>query len=95
MALGSATGYVVAAGAIAASNDVFFGKGGVDFTNLNWRIVPATVIMALMLGGIGMAAPEFASGLGALVLFSVLVIPVGNAPTPLENLSTFVGRNKR
>jgi hypothetical protein len=93
--MASSTGYVLTAGFVAASNDMFFGPKGVDLTNVNWRIVPATGIMALMLAGIGTVSPEFATGLGALVLLSVLIVPVGNAPTPLENLAKFVGSNKR
>lgn len=93
--MNSSTAYVVAAGGIVVANDALFGKGGVDLSNVNWRVVPATAIMALMLGGIGTVAPEFAAGLGALVLLSVLLIPVGHAPTPLENLATFVGRKQK
>jgi hypothetical protein len=100
------TGLVLAAGAIAAANEVVFapavGTGnktgpngtnaaGQAFNDFNWRLIPATVILALVLGGFETVAPQFAVGLGGLVLLSVLIIPVGNAPTPVDNLAKFLG----
>lgn len=99
-------GLVLAAGGIAAANEVFFaplakpgaqtaGQTASDITaNFNWRIVPATLVLALMLGGLEQAAPGFATGLGGLVLLSVLVVPIGKAPTPVENLSKIVAPKK-
>jgi hypothetical protein len=89
--MASSTGYVIAAGALALANDAIFIPGGLDPSKVNWRIIPATAIMALMLDGLGQLAPEFATGLGALVLISVLVVPIGHAPTPLENLAKYAG----
>jgi hypothetical protein len=89
--MAKAAGFVVAAGAIVLANEAIFvpiDQGGSPLKNINWRIVPATAILALMLTGIEKLAPEFGAALGGLVLVSVLVLPVGNAPTPLENLAT-------
>lgn len=96
----SAVAYVVAAGGIAFANDAIFlpmesGKPPLtEITTSNWRIIPATAVLALLLGGVESVSPEFGAGLGALVLLSVLVIPFGNAGTPLENLARFVGGTK-
>jgi hypothetical protein len=100
------TGLVLAAGGIAAANEVIFapaaGTGnktgpngnnaaGQALSDFNWRLVPATIILALVLGGFETVAPGFAVGLGGLVLLSVLIVPVGNAPTPLENIAKVIG----
>jgi hypothetical protein len=88
------TGYVLAAGGLVAANEAIFAPM-VDhtkpWTSLNWRLVPATAILALVLGGIEKVNKPFGKGLGMLVLLSVLVIPVGKAPTPLENISKAIG----
>jgi hypothetical protein len=84
------TGYVIAAGALVLANDAIFvptETGQSPLQTINWRVIPATAIMAVVLAGVESIAPEFGAGLGLLVLLSVLVIPVGNAPTPLENLA--------
>lgn len=93
-------GYVLAAGGVALANDAVFAplesSGNLDLGNIgvNWRIVPATAILALLIGGVESMNEGFGKGLGALVLLSVLVIPFGNAGTPLENLAKIVGTRK-
>ena len=93
----SAAGYVLAAGGLAAANETVFapiqGKG-TPFANFNWRIVPATAILAIVLTGFEKIAPQFGNALGGLVLLAVLVTPVGNAGTPLENVANVVTGKK-
>lgn len=92
------TGYVVAAGALVLANDAIFvpvETGQSPLQTINWRVIPATAIMAVALAGVESIAPEFGAGLGLLVLLSVLVIPVGNAPTPLENLASVVNKTNK
>jgi hypothetical protein len=48
--------------------------------------------MALALAGVESLNEGFGAGLGLLVLLSVLVIPMGNAGSPLENIAKAVGR---
>jgi hypothetical protein len=91
------TGFVLAAGGIAAANEVIFtpvssvaAAASNPLTVFNWRLIPATLILALLLGGVETIAPGFAVSLAGLTLLSVLVIPIGNAPTPLDNLSKLV-----
>jgi hypothetical protein len=89
----SAAGFVLAAGGIVAANEVFFMPGG-SFTNFNWRLIPATAILAITLTGFEKLAPQFGNMLGGLVLLVVLVVPVGNAPSPLENIANVVNAKK-
>lgn len=86
------TGVVLAIGGITAANEVLFapvaGSGHVAF---NWRILPATAGLALALAGLERLAPDFAVGLAWLGLVTVLVVPIGNAPTPLQNANKILG----
>jgi hypothetical protein len=90
--MASAAGIALVAGSITAANEVLFaplaGSKGVSF---NWRIIPATAGLALALGGLEKIAPGFAVGLAWLGLASVLVVPFGNAPTPLDNITKAMG----
>jgi hypothetical protein len=88
----SSTGWVLAAGAIEVANEALTAKSLSDF---NLRLIPATAAMALVLGLVEKLAPAFGSGLGMLVLLSVLVIPYGNAPTPIENFSKILGYSSK
>jgi hypothetical protein len=89
------TGYVLAAGGIVLANEAIFvplDTGKTPLQSINWRVVPATAIMALALAGVESLNEGFGAGLGLLVLLSVLVIPMGNAGSPLENIAKAVGR---
>lgn len=90
----SSTGFILAAGGLEIANEALFApivNKTSPWTDLNWRIVPATVVLAVVVGGIEKLSPGFGKGLGMLVFLGVLIIPVGNAPTPLENITKVVG----
>jgi hypothetical protein len=96
--MASAMGLVLAAGGIAAANEAIFvpiaekkdfGTMIGSDTNL-WRIIPATAILGLTLAGLENVSEPLGKGLAALVLLAVLVIPFGNAPSPLESLGSVV-----
>jgi hypothetical protein len=94
----ASTGYVLAAGAISVANEALFTPlitGQAPWKSLNWKIIPATGVMALVLAGAEKLAPKFGAGLGALVLLSVLIIQTGNAPSPLANIATILGYTKK
>lgn len=97
--MASASGMVLAAGGIAVANEAIFAPiaGGKDLgsslssdTNL-WRLIPATAILALVLGGLEQVSEPLGKGLATMVLLSVLIVRVGNAPTPIENASKAIG----
>lgn len=92
------TGPVLIAGAITAANELIFGpieyqhdKGKTTKIKFNWRLIPATGLLALSLAGLEKAAPGFAVGLAWLLVATVLLVPLGNAPTPLETATTVLG----
>jgi hypothetical protein len=90
----SSTGFILAAGGIEIANEALFAplsQNKAAWTSLNWRLVPATVTLAIVIGGIEKLNAPFGKGLGMLVLLGVLIIPVGKAPTPLQNITKVVG----
>ena len=96
--MASAAGLILAAGAIEFVNDALFvpiAEKKSPWLSINWRIVPATAVMALVLTGAEKLSPRLGVGLAGLVLLSVLVIPYGNAPTPLDSISTVMGYTKK
>jgi hypothetical protein len=93
----ASTGWILAAGGLEAANEALFApllNNQTPWQNFNWRIVPATAVMAAVVGVIEKAAPKFGVGLGVLVFASVLIVPYGKAETPLQNLLSVMGWNK-
>lgn len=96
-----APGYVLAAGGIALVNEVALspmahGKNpSLTADTVNWRIIPATAILALVLSGVGELNEGFGDALGALVLLASLIVPFGTGDQgPLSNLATVVKGGK-
>lgn len=92
--MAESTGYILAAAGIAAANEVFFAPVAHDqpvWKSFNWRLIPATAIAALTLAGMEKISPPLGKGLAMLALLVVLIVPVGNAPTPIDNAIKFIG----
>ena len=92
--MAQSTGIVLAVGAISLANEAVFAplaSGGKITPDFNWRIIPATLGLALGLAGLEHIAPGFAVGLAWLSLLAVLAVPFGKAPSPLENISKALG----
>lgn len=94
----SAAGWVIAAGGMVAANEILFSpleQGGSPMGNFNWRIIPATAVLALVLSGFEKMAPQFGNILGGMVFLVAVMAPMGNAPPPLTNLAAiFNGKGK-
>ena len=91
--MSESVGWVLAAGAIVAVNEAVFvpaetGKAP-DYGSV-WRVLPATALLAVGLSLLERATPGFATGIAKLLVLAVLVFPVGNAPTPLQNAAKLV-----
>jgi hypothetical protein len=92
--MAASTGIVLAVGGITLGNELLgatVAKQKWTASTVNWRVIPATLGLALALAGLEKIAPQFAVGLAMLSLFTVLVIPFGGHPTPLENASKVLG----
>jgi len=91
--MAASTGPVLAAGAITVANELLFAPGH-GLAKVNWRVIPAAAGAAIALAGLEKLAPAFAVGLAWLTVFVVLVVPLGNAPTPLANATRALGYGK-
>src|SRR5262245_14731226 len=92
--MASSTGIVLAAGGIALANEAIFApleQKQPPLQHINWRIIPATAILALVLGGLEKVSKPLGMGLAGLTLLAVLIVPVGGAPTPIESASKAFG----
>jgi hypothetical protein len=95
--MGRAAGLVLAAGGVEIANEALFAPlsgHGTPWKDLNWRLIPATALLALALTGLENLAPAFAVGLAGLTLAAVFIVPYGNAPTPLDNILKTMGYTK-
>ena len=92
--MSSAAAIVVATGGITAANELLF-AGSPAKSSFNWRILPATAGLAIALDLLQHIAPQFAVGLAWLCLATVMIVPFGNAPTPLQNITTGLGYAKK
>ena len=94
----SAAGWVLAAGGIAAANELVFApleSQGSPLANFNWRLLPATGILALVLTGFEKMSPKFGNMLGGLVFLVVLIAPMGKGDkAPLENVAAIFSGGK-
>jgi hypothetical protein len=92
--MAASTGYILAAAGIAAANEAIFAPAAqhkplwVDF---NWRIIPATAVAALTLAGLEKLSEPLGKGLAMLALLTVLMVPMGNAPSPIDNAIKMLG----
>lgn len=89
--MADSTGIVLAVGGITAANELLFAPAAGGKVSFNWRIIPATAGLALALAGLERLSHPFAVGLAWLSLVAVLSVPVGNAPTPLQNAIKIMG----
>jgi hypothetical protein len=89
----SAAGIALAVGGITAANELFFAPvtGNGPLSDFNWRVIPATGIFALMMGGLEKISPQLATGIAVTALVTVLFTRIGNAPAPTENITNILG----
>lgn len=90
----SSAGWVLAAGGLVVANEAIFAplvEHKTPWTSLNWRVVPATAVLALVIGGIEKVNGPFGKALGMLVFLSVMIVPYGNAKTPIDNIAKVIG----
>jgi hypothetical protein len=94
--MGASTGIIIAAGAITLANEAVFAplaSGGKISANFNWRIIPATAVVALALAGLEHISEQFAVGIAWISLVTVLFAKLGNAQPPLINAAKMLGYN--
>lgn len=92
--MAQSTGFILAAAGIAAANEAIFAPAAAHkplWVDFNWRIIPATAIAAISVAGLEQLSEPLGKGLAILALLTVLMVPVGNAPSPIDNVSKMLG----
>lgn len=92
--MAESTGFILAAAGIAAANEAIFAPAAAHkplWIDFNWRIVPATAVAAISLAGLEQLSEPLGKGLAILALLTVLMFPVGNAGSPLDNVTKLLG----
>lgn len=92
--MAASTGYILAAAGIAAANEAIFAPAATNkplWVNFNWRIIPATAIATISLAGLEQLSEPLGKGLAMLALLTVVMLPVGNAPSPVQNVAKLLG----
>lgn len=93
--MASAAELGLVAGGITAANEALFAPlsgHGTPWQNFNWRVLPATGILALLLWGLDNVSHSLAMGIGAATIATTLVVPLGKAGAPLTNVATVLGQ---
>lgn len=91
--MAQSTPWILAAAGIVVANDAIFSPviaGQKPLTNVNWRIIPATVIAGFALAGMEKISPELGKGLAVLGLLTALIVPLGSAQSPIDNAYKFL-----
>lgn len=92
--MAKSTGIILVVGSITLANEMIFApvsEGGDITFDVNWRIIPATLIAAALLGGIEQVSEPLAVGLAYISLVTVLFARMGKAPSPIENVAKTLG----
>lgn len=93
--MAKSTGIILAVGAITLANEAAFAPvaGGDSITpDINWRVIPATLVAAALLGGLEQVSSKLAIGIAYIALVTVMFARIGNAPAPVENLAKVLGK---
>lgn len=94
--MASAAGLVIVAGGLTAANEVIFAPiASHKAPDFQWRIVPATLLLAMALGAMESAGiGTLAKALGWGTVLTVTIAPVGNAPALIDNINKVMGYTK-
>lgn len=85
--MASAAGIALVIGSLTAANQLVFEPVITKSTpEFNWRLIPASIILAGALGGLEKVAPRFAVGIASVMLVTSMFTRIGDRPSPAENL---------
>jgi hypothetical protein len=84
--MGVSTGPILAAGGITWANVSLFGNRQPDVYASSFRVLFGTGLAAGFLYGVERASPDLGKALAWSALITVLFVPVGRNPTPMERL---------
>lgn len=90
------TEWILAAGGLTLANEAIFAPlanhdNSHVLQSINWKVIPATAVAALALAGLDAMAKPLGTILAVLALVVTVVVPFGNAPSPIDNLNKVLG----
>ena len=85
---------ILATGALSFANEAVFAPAAGGKVSVNWRIIPATGIAAILVDVLSRLANGLAMGLAVTALITVVFTPIGNAGSPVSNLAKAMGYQK-
>lgn len=93
--MASAAGIIIVAGAITLGNDALsapYEKGATNVAKyVNWKVIPATGLAAMLFAGLEQVNGTLARGLAGVVVLTTLVHSYGSAPSPIVKLTNAMG----
>lgn len=89
--MGPAADIILATGALTLANEFVFSPAAGGKPSVNWRVIPATGIAAVLTEGLSRLSPPLAMGLAVTALITTLFVPLGNAGSPASNLAKAMG----
>jgi hypothetical protein len=82
---------ILVTGALTLANEFVFAPAAGSKPAVNWRVIPATGIAAVLTDGLSRLSPPLAWGLAVTALITTLFVPLGNAGSPASNLAKAMG----
>jgi hypothetical protein len=93
--MATAAGIILTAGGITLANDALnapYTQGATSVVkSINWRVIPATAVAALIFAGIEQVNGQLGRGLAYIALVTTLIVPLGTTESPIEHLVTLMG----
>lgn len=89
--MAKSTGIILAVGGITLANEVVFAPAAGGSVDINWRVIPATLIAAALLSLLEQVSERLAVGVAYISLITVIFARLGNAPAPVENIAVALG----
>jgi len=89
--MGPAADIILVASGITLANEAVFAPAAGGKPDINWRVIPAAGIAAILVEGLSKISAPLALGLSVAALITTLFIPVGNAGSPVANLAKAMG----
>lgn len=93
--MATAAGIILVAGALSLTNEALDAQYVQGKTNvlgsINWRVIPATAVAAIMFAGLEQINATFAKGLAGIVVVTTLLHPFGTDTSLVTKLSEMMG----
>lgn len=93
--MATAAGIVIVTGGLTLLNEALnapYVNGTTDVLgSINWRVIPATVVATVLIGGLAQVNEPVAKMVAGIGLIAVMFTRLGNGPTPIEHLFSVMG----